>query len=122
LLRALSDWVGVPGHVTEAAFRIGDNLLSAMRVPLYRRVSVYNHKHIAAANSTHDEPAYDVNSLTRSIFSVTHWHEIAKISDPQLNVNAGPLKNADVVLREAYYTKLNMRLSTGITLNNYNED
>jgi hypothetical protein len=113
LVRALSDWVGIEGRVAEAAFRAGDALRSVARLPSYRRVDVYNHKRIPAADSTHDVPTYAVDQLTQAIFGVLTWHEIAKLHDPALTVRDGPLASVNPTLREAYLTRLDMRLSAG---------
>lgn len=120
LVRALSEWMGIPGRMTEVAFRIGDTLLDTIGIPLYRRVSVYNHKRIPAATSTQDAPDYAVNTLTQAVFSVMQWHEIAQIHDGKLIMRGGPLRTANVELREAYFTRLDMRLSTGRLLRDYN--
>lgn len=119
LIRALSDWAGFQGHMTEAAFRAGDLLLDMMLTPLQRRVSVFNHKRVPAATTTNREPAYSVDQLTGAIFSVNGWEQISRIETPALTMTGGPLAGADVTLREAYFTRLDMRLSTGRILRDY---
>ena len=121
LVGALSDWMGIPGRVTEVAFRIGDTLLDAMRVPLFRRMTVYNHQRIPSVTTTKTAPVYAVNALTQAIFSVTQWHKIARILNPELTVNESPLKEFHLTLRDAYFTKLDMRLSTGRVLRDYTQ-
>lgn len=120
LIRAMSDWLGIEGRVTEAAFRLGDTLLDVMRTPLYRRISAYNHKQVLSAKSTVSTPHYDIDQLTQAIFSVMKWHRIEKLTEPHLSVSGGPLAQANVTLREAYYTQLDMRLSTGRIVRDYN--
>lgn len=113
IIRALSDWVGIQGRVVEAVFRLGDAALNALGTPLLRRVPVYNHKRIPSATTTHAAPVYDVDMLTQAIFSVTHWHSIAHLPEARLTVRGGPFRFAEVTLRAAFLTRLDMRLSTG---------
>lgn len=119
LLRAFSDWLGIEGRITETAFRVGDFLLEAMRSRLYRRISVYNHKRIPGAASTLARPVYDVDMLTQAIFSVMYWERITRLQDTALTLPDGPLRDAGLRLREAFYTRLDMRLSTGRVIRNY---
>lgn len=119
LLRAFSDWLGMEGRITETVFRVGDFLLEAMRSRLYRRISVYNRKRIIGAASTLARPVYDVDMLTQAIFTVTHWDHIARLEDAALTIPGGPLHQAGLRLREAFYTRLGMRLSTGRVIRDY---
>lgn len=119
LLRAFSDWLGIEGRITETAFRVGDFLLEAMRSRLYRRISVYNHKRIPGAASALARPVYDVDMLTQAIFSVAHWERITRLQDAALTIPDGPLRHAGLRLREAFYTRLDMRLSTGRVIRDY---
>lgn len=119
LLRAFSDWLGIEGRITETAFRVGDFLLEAMRSRLYRRISVYNHKRITGAASTLARPVYDVDMLTQAIFSIVHWERITRLQDAALTIPDGPLRHAGLRLREAFYTRLEMRLSTGRVIRDY---
>jgi CRP-like cAMP-binding protein len=121
LVRALSDWMGIQGRVTESAFRLGDALLGSIGIPLYRRVSVYNHKRVPAANTSQSAPVDAVNQLTRAVFSVTHWHDIRRITQATLTMRGGPLRTAGVTLKESYLTRLDMRLSTGQALRDYDK-
>lgn len=119
LIRALSDWLGVEGRFTETAFRVGDVLLDTMQIGLRRRVSVYNHKRIPAANTHDNLPVYAVDQLTQAVFTVTKWHTIDHLPGAALTVTGGDLRGASVTLREAYLTRLDMRLSTGRVVRNY---
>lgn len=113
LVRALMDWLGLEGWSLSVAFRAGDTLRQVMGLPPFRAVSVYNHKHIPGVDSTPDAPTYAVNQITRAIFGVLRWYQIARLDAPALAVTAGPLAGADVRLREAFRTQLDMRLSAG---------
>jgi hypothetical protein len=119
LVRALSDWIGIEGHAAEVAFRAGDMLRQAMRFPAFRRIDVYNHKCILAADATSDSPRYAVNNLTRAVFGVLRWHQIDRLTVPELTVHSQPFLSADLALREAYYSRLDMRLSTGEIVHDY---
>jgi hypothetical protein len=118
-LGALSDWIGGEGRVTAAAFQAGEVLRQTLRLPPFRRVDVYNHKRVLSPDATHNAPTYSVDCLTRATFGVLHWHEIARITDPTLSVSGGPLLNAGLALREAYFTRLDMRLSAGQVVRSY---
>jgi hypothetical protein len=119
IVGAFGQLFGVTGRITTAAFAIGDTLLSMMNVPFYRRVSVYNHKRIAGVSTTHDKPTCDVDMLTQAIFSVEHWQKINHLPDAQLEVTGGIFKTWNITLREAFYTELSMRLSTGRIARDY---
>lgn len=121
LVRALSDWLGIEGHLTAAAFGAGEVLRKVTRLPATRRVDVYNHKRLPAAESTLEQPLYAVNQLTRATFGVLRWHQIAKLDHPTLTRGVSPLSDAlsDITLREAYRTQLDMRLSVGRVIKNY---
>jgi CRP-like cAMP-binding protein len=119
LVRAFSDWIGFEGRLTAAAFRAGDMLLDIMRTPLYRRLAVYNHKRIPAADTTVQTPIYAVDQLTQAVFSVAQWHKISKLRDPALVTDSGPIASLDITLREAYFTVVDMRLSTGRIVRDY---
>lgn len=119
LVGALMDWIGVEGRLAAAAFEAGDVLRRFMRFPPYRRVTVYNRKRIPAADSRHDAPKYDVDCLTRAVFGVLRWQQIARLRDPTLVVSGGPLADADLTLREAFRAQLDMRLSAGRVVRDY---
>jgi acetoacetate decarboxylase len=119
LVRALIDWLGFAGREASLAFQIGDALRQAMQLPPYRRVEVYNHKRILAADAVHTQPTYAVDCLTSAIFGVLRWYQIARLRDPVLTVHAGPLAEAGLSLREAYRAQLDLRLSAGRVVQDY---
>jgi acetoacetate decarboxylase len=119
IVGAFGQLFGVTGRITSAAFAIGDTLLSMMNVPFYRRVSVFNHKRIPSITTTHDKPAYDVDMLTQAIFSVEHWQKVSHLPDATLKVTGETFKTWDIKLRDAFYTELSMRLSTGRMVRDY---
>ncbi len=121
LIRAMGDWLGLEGRVTEAAFRIGDVLLDTVQVGLHRRIGVFNHKRVLSATATGSKRVYDINQLTQGVFTVLKWQSIDKLPDAQLQVSGGPLRSAELQLREAYRTQLDMRLSTGRVLKDYRD-
>lgn len=122
LVRALFDWLGVEGRSAEVAFRAGDVLRQTMRLPAHRRIGVFNHKRVLAAETRADAPVYAVNQLTKAIFGVLRWYQIARLRDPVLTVYTGPLAACDVTLREAYRTQLDMRLTRGRVVRDYNQN
>jgi len=119
LVRALIDWLGIEGRLGALAFQAGEVLRRTMRLPPFRRVGVYNHKRILAPDAAPGSPAYAVDQLTHALFGVLRWYQIARISDPALDVRAGPLAGMHLTLREAYRTQLDLRLSTGRVLRDY---
>ncbi len=119
LVRALVDWLGLGGRGAALLFRAGDVLRSAMRLPPFRSIGVYNHKQILAPEATADKPVYTVDCLTHAIFGVLRWYQIVQMREVKLTVSSGPLANANLVLREAYRTQLDMRLSAGRTVKDY---
>ena len=119
LVRALFDWLGLEGRSASLAFQAGDVLRRAMQLPPFRRVGVYNHKRILAADATRESPTYAVDQLTHAIFSVLRWYQIAQLREPSLGIASGPLKEMNVTLREAYRTQLDMRLSRGRVIRDY---
>ncbi len=119
LVGALMNWIGIERHMASAAFEAGEVLRRAMRLPAYRRVDVFNHKRILAADATHAAPTCAVDCLTRATFGVLRWHQIARLRDPALHVTGGPLADAGLALREAYRTQLDMRLSAGRVVRDY---
>ncbi|NDJ77248.1 MAG: hypothetical protein GYB65_13420 [Chloroflexi bacterium] len=119
LVRALVDWMGLAGWGAALAFRAGEVLRSAMQLPPHRRVAVYNHKRILAPNATYDNPTYQVDCLTHAIFGVLRWYQVARMDDAQLDIHAGPLRGANMTLREAFRTQLDMRLSAGRVVRDY---
>lgn len=118
LVGAFGTCFGVQGGLTAGAFAIGDALLAALRVPFYRRVSVFNHKRIVATVSRSGAALYDVDQLTEAVFSVQRWNRIERISDAALNVGSG-LQDWHIHLREAYLTQADIRLSTGRVLRDF---
>lgn len=119
LVQALSAWLGIAGSVAAVAFQAGEVLRKASRLPRHRRVDVFNHKRILAADAQHDARTYAVNQLTRAAFGVLRWYHIAALDDPQLIVHHSPV--GAITLREAYRTQLDMRLSTARVANDYGE-
>lgn len=119
LVRALVDWIGLEGRSAALAFQGGEALRRAMRLPSYRRVGVYNHKRVLAPHTTAETPAYNLDQLTHAIFGVLRWYQIAQVRGPELSITAGPLQDAHLVLREAYRTQLDLRLSTGRVVRDY---
>lgn len=119
LVRALVDWLGIEGRLGAAAFQAGEVLRRTMRLPPFRRIGVYNHKRVLAPDAAPGDPACTIDQLTHAIFGVLCWYQIARLSDPALDVLAGPLAGANLALREAYRTQLDMRLSTGRVLRDY---
>ncbi|MBI5959745.1 MAG: acetoacetate decarboxylase family protein [Chloroflexi bacterium] len=119
LVRALMDWIGLEGRSAALAFQMGDMLRRTMRLPPFRRIGVYNHKRVLAVESTVEAPAYALDQLTHAIFGVLRWYQIAQMRDPVLKVMAGPLKDAQITLREAYRAQLDMHLSTGRVIRDY---
>ena len=119
LVRALMDWLGLEGRSLSLAFQAGDTLRRAMQLPPYRRVGVYNHKRVLAADSARDAPTWAVDQLTHAIFGVLRWYQVARMQAPQLAVLGGPLAGANLTLREAFRTQLDMRLSTARVLRDY---
>lgn len=119
LVGALMGWLGLERHLASAAFQAGDLMRKAMRLPPYRRVDVYNHKQVLAADATHEASRYEVDCLTQAVFGVLHWHNIARIGDPVLEVTGGPYADSALTVGEAYRTYLNMRLSTGKVVRDY---
>lgn len=118
LVGAFGTCFGVQGRLTAGAFAIGDMLLAALRVPFYRRVSVFNHKRIAATVSRSGAALYDVDQLTEVIFSVQRWNRIERVSDAALDAG-GVLQGWHIHLREAYLTQADIRLSTGRVVRDY---
>jgi hypothetical protein len=120
LVGALVGWIGFGGYASEKvgawAFRAGDLLRSGMRLPPFRRVDVYNHKRILAPEATRETPLYDQNALTHAIMGVLRWYQIVQMRDPVLSVSGGPLASAEVIVRAAYRTQLDLRLSVGKTI------
>lgn len=119
LVRALVEWLGVEGRLAAVAFQAGEVLRKASRLPGYRRVNVFNHKRILAAESTHDSPSYTVNQLTHAAFGVLRWYYINRLTTPELSISGGVFAKADLTLREAYRTKLDMRLSLARVVRDY---
>lgn len=114
LVGALGSWIGFERRVTAAAFRAGEMLSSALRLPALRRVDVYNHKRILAPGATREQLTYDVDGLTRCVFGVLRWQRIERLTNPGLEAgSASPLIHANLVLREAFLAQLDMRLSIG---------
>ncbi len=116
LVRALMDWLGLQGRLASVAFQAGELLRKASRLPGYRRVNVFNHRRLLAADSTHDQPTYAVSELTQAAFGVLKWYQINRLNRPELQVTGGTL--TDVTLREAFRTRLDMRLSTARVVRN----
>lgn len=118
LVGALGSWIGFEGRLTTAAFRAGELLRAVMGVPPLRRVDVYNHKRVLATGATRETLTYDVDSLTRCVFGVLRWQQIEHLHNAQLHIGAAsPLAQANLTLRAAFITQLDMRLSVGIAVN-----
>ena len=116
LVRALSDWLGIQGRLTAAAFQAGEVLRKMTRLPAYRRVDVYNRKRIPAVDSTAENPIDAVHQLTRATFGVLRWQQISRLDNLTLTVSG---QFAGLTLREAYRTQLDMRLSAGRVVKDY---
>ncbi|MBN1428849.1 MAG: acetoacetate decarboxylase family protein [Anaerolineae bacterium] len=119
LVGALMSWLGIERHVASAAFQVGDTMRQAVRLPAYRRIDVFNHKRVPSVDSSPDTPRYDVDQLTQAVFGVLRWFSIVRLSGARLTTLSGPLHEARLTLREAYRTRLDMRLSTGRTVRDY---
>jgi len=104
---------GAPGTLTSAAFSVGDVLTQAIQMPIYRHINVFNHKRIAATEIKHDEQTYDVDQLTQVVFSIQRWASIERLHNIQLETHAQSLQSWNIQARDAYRTKLDLRLSTG---------
>lgn len=112
LVGALGAWLGFTGRLTAAMFQAGEVLRKMTRLPAHRRVEIYNHKRIPAADTEHDSPRYAVNQLTRAVFGVLRWYQIAALQNPALQISGGPFADCGLTLREAYRAQLDLRLST----------
>ncbi|MBN1311926.1 MAG: acetoacetate decarboxylase family protein [Anaerolineae bacterium] len=119
LVGALMSWLGIGRHVASAAFQVGDAIRQAARLPGYRRIDVFNHKRIPAADASPGNLRYDVDQLTQAVFGVLRWFSIARLTGVELTTFYGPLHDANLILHEAYRTRLDMRLSTGRTVRDY---
>lgn len=119
LVGALMAWLGIERHVASAAFQVGDVMRQVARLPAYRRIDVFNRKRVPSAASSIDAPQYDVDQLTQAVFGVLRWFSIARLARTQLATLGGPLHEAQLTLREAYRTRLDMRLSTGRVVRDY---
>ena len=91
----------------------------AARLPAYRRIDVFNHKRVLSVDSSPDAPLYDVDQLTQAVFGVLRWFSVARLVDAELLTASGPLHEAKITLREAYRTRLDMRLSKGCVVRDY---
>lgn len=119
LVRALSDWLGFEGRLTSVAFQAGEVLRKIGRLPAHRRLDVYNHKRLLAVEAEHHRLTYAVDQLTRAAFGVLRWYQIARLDGVILAVRGGPFAGANLTLREAYRTQLDMRLSVGRVVRDY---
>jgi CRP-like cAMP-binding protein len=119
LVRGLSTWLGITGLLTEAAFQAGEVLRKITRLPAHRGINGYAHRRILAVDSDHEHPRYSVDELTRAIFGILKWKQIDRLIEPTLTLTSGPFSDANLTLREAYHTRLDMRLSTGKVEINY---
>lgn len=113
LVGALMGWLGIERHLAAAAFQVGDLARSIVGLPPHRRVDVFCHKRVPSVSSTVSLPHYDVDQLTHAVFGVLRWHQVMKMTDPELSVIGGPLAHANILLRDAYKTRLELRLSSG---------
>ncbi len=119
LVGAMGRSFGAPGTLTSAAFSVGDVLTQAVNLPIYRHINVFNHKRIAGTNTRSTAITYDVDQLTQAVFSIPRWHHIERLQEATLQVQAPALHAWDLRLREAYRTKLDLRLSTGRVVRNF---
>ncbi|MBN1283925.1 MAG: acetoacetate decarboxylase family protein [Anaerolineae bacterium] len=119
LVGALMDILGLQKHAAALAFRAGEVLRRAMRLPGYRRVDVYNHKRALAAGATYDDLTCAIDCLTRATFGVLRWHQVAEARAPVLEVTSGPLADAGLSLRAVYRTRLDLRLGAGRVVRDY---
>lgn len=113
LVGALMDMLGLQKHAAALTFQAGEVIRRAMRLPGYRRVDVYNHKRVPAADTTYDNPTYVVDCLTRATFGVLRWHQVAQARDPTFEVKGGPPAQMKLNLRAAYRTRLDLKLGAG---------
>lgn len=122
LVQSFGDMLGINGQLIGLAFQAGEVLRRAARLPAHRRVDVYNHRRILAADATPDRMGYAVNELTRATFGVLNWEQIARLEEARLAVDGAPLNALNLKLRDAYRTRLYMRLSTGRTIADYRKE
>jgi len=119
LVGALMGWLGIQRHIASAAFQVGDAMRQAASLPAYRRIDVFNHKRVPSVDSSPDDLLYDVDQLTQAVFGVLRWFSVARLVDAELVTASGPLHEAKITLREAYRTRLDMRLSKGRVVRDY---
>lgn len=122
MVGAMGRGFGAPGTITAAAFSVGDVLTQAINLPIYRHINVFNHKRIAGTTTRESEYTYDVEQLTQAVFSIPHWHSIERLQDATLQIQFPTLYGWNVRLRDAYRTKLDVRLSTGRVVRDYSAD
>ncbi len=122
IVGAMGRSFGAPGTLTTAAFSVGDVLTQAINLPIYRHINVFNHKRIAGTATRESEHTYDVEQLTQAVFSIPRWHSIERLQDAELQVQSPSLYGWNLRLRDAYYTKLDVRLSTGRVVRDYSAD
>ncbi len=119
LVGGLMGWLGLVPSVGAVVFNASELVRWLAGWPATRRVDVYNHKRIPAAESTRDVPAWAVDELTRATFGVLRWYHIEQAADPHL-MATGPLFDAwGLTVERVYRTQLAMRLSTGRTVQRY---
>jgi hypothetical protein len=119
LVGAFSEAMGIMGQMTTLAFQAGEVLRRIARLPAHRRVDVYNWRQMLAPPATAQGMQLETNQLTRAIFGVMSWIQIAQLHHPQLLIQAEPLAGLGLYLRSAYRTQLNMRLSAGRVVENF---
>ncbi|MCA9913078.1 MAG: acetoacetate decarboxylase family protein [Anaerolineae bacterium] len=122
IVGAMGRSFGAPGTLTSAAFSVGDVLTQAINLPIYRHINVFNHKRIAGTTTRESQRTYDVEQLTQAVFSIPHWHSIERLQQAALQIQSPSLYGWDLRLRDAYRTRLDVRLSTGRTVRNYKAD
>lgn len=110
LIQTLSDSLGITGQLTGLMFQAGEILRKGFRLPAHRRVDVYNQRRILALQADSSAPPDDIHQLTRATFGILGWQQILTLHNTHLSIGGEVLGALDLVLRQAYQTKLTMRL------------
>jgi len=123
LVGALMAWLGMERTLSGIAFLAGDALRAAAGLPAHRRVDVFNRKRVPAAGpgveSAGGALGWAVDQLTQAVFGVLRWEQIYRLENARLEIGGEPLAGLNVSLREAYRTRLDMRLSAGKVARDY---
>ncbi len=119
IVGGLVGWLGLSRGLGALAFGAGEILRGMARLPATRRVDVYNRKRIPAAESTRAAPRWAVDELTRATFGVLRWYHIEEATDPHLAADGPLFDDFALAVGRVYRAQLDMRLSTGRTLERY---